>query len=125
MKKHNSLYNSGHGYFSIQQTRMRLGLSGLRQQLYDKHIVNNPTCMNCSLGPENVIHYLLICPDFNLPRIDLLNGIFTILPINFIINLTQERLVQLLLSGNSDLDFSIQFSVFRLVQTFILHSKRF
>ena len=50
------------GKSSINHTRMRLGLSQLRQQLHSFGTIDSSYCLNCPNCLETVTHYPLNCP---------------------------------------------------------------
>ena len=56
--------SNGKGKHSINHTRMRLGLSHLRQQLHSFKIIDSPYCTHCTDRLETTTHYLLTCPKY-------------------------------------------------------------
>ena len=88
------------GAAAVNHTRMRLGLSHLRQQLHTHHIVETPYCLHscCHQQPESTDHYLLQCPKYAASRELLLRGLGPTvdrLGIN-----TSSDLINLLLNGH-------------------------
>lgn len=70
-------YSMSKGKTSIQHTRMRLGLSHLRHQLYTYYIIPSPECLNtnCNQTPETPQHYFLACPKYAASRQRLMEGL--------------------------------------------------
>ena len=58
------------------------------------------TC-HCLLGPENSLHFLLKCPDYNNERCKLFELVNPIVTKNDLVNLSDPLLVELLLYGNT------------------------
>ena len=74
--KANSVFNCNSSKGLKFVTRLRLGLSHLREHKF-KHSFQdsiNPLC-SCSLDVESTIHYFLHCPQFTIERHTLLNTI--------------------------------------------------
>ena len=59
---------------SMAHTRMRLGLSPLKQHLHSYHIVPSPCCPHCD-EPESTTHILLKCDRYAASRSDLFSVI--------------------------------------------------
>jgi hypothetical protein len=55
----NKLYPRFSGVKAVNHTRMRLGLSGLKDQRRSYNHVDNSTCDLCGVRKEDVMHYLL------------------------------------------------------------------
>jgi hypothetical protein len=54
---------------SIQHTRLRLGVSPLKQHLFSHGIIPSPFCEKCTQGSEETAtHYLLKCPAHTVHR---------------------------------------------------------
>jgi len=71
-KRHlNPLFSYGPRHLNIIWSRIRLGCSALRAQLYSMHIINDPTC-NCGHHLEDAKHYFFRCPLYNKQRVVLL-----------------------------------------------------
>ena len=124
-RKSNELYNSGNGFVAIMHTRMRLGLSHLRQHLYDYKIIDNAICQYCSLESEDTAHYFLRCPSFAIPRMKLLCNILNIIPFGIIPTLTDNKIIGLLLNHQNDIDNILQLKLFELSKKYIYETNRF
>ena len=66
--KPNPIYQSGMGHAFINLSRIRMGLSGLKSQLYEHGIIPNNYCINCPNTAETPIHYFIECPRFAVQR---------------------------------------------------------
>lgn len=100
----------------ILHCRLRLGISNLNNDLYNRHLKNNPACL-CGHPFENCDHYLFKCPLYNDAR---LNTIFTLnLPQNVNLDLN------VLLFGSPLLSLNMNTAVFASVQDYIKSTKRF
>jgi len=118
-------YNLEKGPSSIHHTRMRLGLSHLRQQLHSCNIVDSPHCLNptCIEIPETPQHYFLECPQFAAGRHRLLQ---VLEPIAGRLGLhTHTHLTKLILYGQNELTIRENQELFRNVQYFITTTSRF
>ena len=58
------LFAYGHGYSTINHCMMRLGLSHLKNHLYNYNLVNTPYCENEVSGHvlKTPSHFLFSCP---------------------------------------------------------------
>ena len=59
--KTNKLYQHSISKSAINQTRMRLGLSGLSSQRFDYKHIDDPKCLTCNAKIEDPEHYFLTC----------------------------------------------------------------
>ena len=92
------------GRAAVHHTRMRLGLSPLREHLYNFCIVDSPTCEYCFIEHESCIHYFLKCPSFSVSRCKLLSGICNVVPFNILCKLKRDQeLVSFFLRGSDQL----------------------
>ena len=128
--KKNKLYSYFSGVKAINQTRMRLGLSGLKDQRRSYNHVDNSTCDFCGARKEDAMHYLLQCPCFARPRVVLLDAVKEIyqtknIQLDLSRTLVKKELVANLLKGDRRLNDMENASLFRVVQRFIGDSKRF
>ena len=70
-------------------------------------------------GIEDTEHFLLLCPSFEVPRRDLLAGVFALLrPYGFITN-SNKVLMQILLYGDKDLPNDLNKGILLLTLSFI------
>ena len=119
------VYNLNNPYGLKLLTRLRLGLSHLREHKFRRNFHNtiDPYC-TCLIGNiESVEHFFLHCPNYcSLRRILFdnlnLNGI-SILPYS------SPFLIQLLLYGNEIYDKTSNKNILSFVINFIIQSKRF
>ena len=51
---------------------MHIGLNALNEQRYNRSLIQNPACIRCVSNYEDVMHYVLDCPHYAVPRIKLL-----------------------------------------------------
>ena len=113
-------YSRGHGQAAITHTRIRLGLSPLKHQLYSYSIANSPNCTLCNSGEdETAIHYFMKCTKHVASRYELLQ---TLRP-------TVDRLgmnttiAKLLVTGHPDLTSNKNVTLSILVQDYIKNTK--
>ena len=95
----------------IYHTRLRLNCSSLRYTLFRKNIIQDPSCQCGAI--ETVEHYLLYCHNYS----DIRNTYITPLPYNLNTNI--------LLFGDTNLGELANRNIFKQVQNYILHTKRF
>ena len=96
--------SKGKGKHSINHTRMRLGLSHLKQQLNSFGIIDTPYCDHCTSRLETTTHYLLNCPRYTDIRDDMLRQIEDIMKKYGMANENNLRyLNKLLLEGDNRL----------------------
>ena len=109
----------------MYQTRLRLGLSHLRAHLFQHNLIDDPTCQFCNLEPETTSHYILRCPTYNRVRVRFLIGLTGLLDHTYITSLNDDKVVQLFLHGDPELNFEVNSSIISMAQAFIVDSKRF
>ena len=97
----------------LLHTRLRLGMSDLNYDLYNRHLRNNTNCA-CGFENENVEHYLLNCPNYINVRANTIDT----LPIEL-------RTVQILLHGKQELNLQTNTNIFDIVQNYIKQTNRF
>ena len=119
----NSVYNCHNPKGLKFITRLRLGLSHLREHKF-KHSFQdtiNPLC-SCGLDIESIEHFLH-CPQFVNERRTLLS---TISNINYkLLENTNSNLIQTLLFGNKSFDITDNTKILNATINFILLTKRF
>lgn len=93
--------------------RLRLGMSDLKNDMFNRHLVDDPFCA-CGNGTETAKHYLLHCILFNGARAQTIST----LPIEYCI-------VETLLKGNPALHININILIFETVQQYISETNRF
>jgi hypothetical protein len=129
-RKKKKLYSRFNGTGAINHTRMRLGLSGLQSQRHDYNHVPRPTCNHCGARREDELHFFLQCRVFTPMRVTLLNDINAIYTTKGIHRdltrtIVQKELVQCILNGDKRLSEGENTELFRVVQHFIISSRRF
>ena len=94
-----AIYNINNLVGLILLTRLRLGLSHLKEHRFKHNFQNpiNPLC-SCSLKIESTFHFLLHCHHYTNIRVTLLNSAAEIIGNAF--NIYDECLVNLLLFGS-------------------------
>ena len=97
----------------IIHTKQRLHISDLKQDLVERHVLNDDVC-NCGTTSETVEHYLLHCPLY------IRAGDISIhaLPSHYIT-------IPILLNSDPNLSSAVNSSMFVTVQKFIIDSNRF
>ena len=114
------------GRASVHHTRMRLGLSPLKDQLYKFGIIESYTCEYCTIESETSIHYFLKCPCFSSLRNKLLAKICQIVPFDVIKKLQKDQeLVDFFLNGSAELSKAENLLLFDKVHKFIERTERF
>ena len=106
-------YYIRNGKEQIIPCKMRLGMSDLQDDLFNRHLSDIKKCA-CGANKENALHFLLYCPLFTQARYITLS---TLPPIT--------KNIKTLLNGNKN--YSVQFNsyIFLTVQEFIKNSSRF
>jgi hypothetical protein len=119
-------YNKSKGKASVNHTRIRLGLSALKHQLYTYGIVAIPTCTLCNNDEdETPMHYLLECSKHAACRQDLLSRLRpTMDRLDIDINNTQS-VTELITRGHLTLSVTDNIALFHTVQDYITQTKRF
>ena len=120
----NSVYNCHNPRGICLITRLRLGLSHLREHKFEHGFQDtlNPLC-SCGNDVESTEHFLLHCPQFVNERRTLLSTLG-----NFNCSLlenTSKVLTQTLLFGNTSLSPSDNSKILSATIDFILSTKRF
>ena len=109
----NKLYYLGARSTNIKHAQLRLNCSKLNSHLYSLHVLDDPACP-CGSDNEDTYHYFYTCPLFTNQRQSLLWSIT-----NF--DITDW---QMLLYGNSTLDFDHNAMLFRSVHDYIENNGR-
>ena len=120
----NSIFNCHHPKGVKLLTRLRLGLSHLRDHKF-KHSFQdslNPIC-NRGTDVETTTHYLLPYRLFSDERLILINNIRNI--DNNILNLNDSRFSEVLLFGNSSFNNSKNTFTLNTTIEYIISSKKF
>jgi hypothetical protein len=128
--KPNKLYHHSNSAAEINQTRMRLGLSGLSAQRFEYNHIADPKCLICGAQNESPLHYLLLCPTYQIPRQTFLIEVCEVLQrnqieIDFLNIHFRNYLINTCLRGDPNLDFPSNQEIFNKTRTFIKDSHRF
>ena len=114
-KQYNALFSYGFRRMNIIWSRIRLGCSSLKGQLYRMHIIDDPNC-SCGYFIEDAEHYFLGCPLYQRQRLPLLDTFH---------RLGIHPSVNVMLHGSEKLDDSENTIVIQSVFDFIKNSNRF
>ena len=120
----NSVYGACDPQGVILLTRLRVGLSHLREHKF-KHSFNdtiNPLCP-CNMEIESTSHFFLHCLNFVTQRLDLMNELIALKP--NLQNLDEKSLTNILLFGSKGFDLELNSKILKLSINFILCTKRF
>ena len=127
-----SYYNHVKGKDAINQTRIRMGLSGLKSQRKRYHMINDSTCDNCGNLHEDEVHYFLNCPAYYTQRNKMLKDVAALLAPNvhytvLIPENHQESLniTKILLCGSKDLPDNQNRQLLNHVARYINETNRF
>ena len=105
-------------------TRLRLGLSHLREHKFKHNFQNtiNPIC-DCGLDIETTAHFLLRCQIYDHSR----STLFAKLRLldHSILDLNTDKLSRVLLFGNSDYDIKTNALIINYTTEYIVETKRF
>ena len=128
--KTNPLFNKYSTKESINQTRIRLGLSGLSSQRHDYNHIDSPKCLSCNARREDPTHYFLLCPTYEESWADFLEGICQILrknnfEVDFNSPIFVKAFINMILNGTGLLNEDVNSRIFEITQSFIRNSKRF
>ena len=122
--KANSVFNCNSSKGLKFVTRLRLGLSHLREHKF-KHSFQdsiNPLC-SCSLDVESTIHYFLHCPLFTIERHTLLNTISQ--TDNKLLDSKESNLIQHLLFADLSRDTKTSTEILNAAVSYVLTTERF
>jgi hypothetical protein len=129
--KINKLYHQYPSKAVINQTRMRLGLSGISAQRFDYNHIDNPKCPLCPARCEDLAHYFLTCPAHAAHRDEFMRETCHILHSieNFEIEFRSQRFrnlfINIILKGTSLLSEIDNKRIFEITQRYITNSQRF
>jgi hypothetical protein len=128
--KINPLYQHDSSNAAINQTRIRLGLSGLSSQRFDYNHINDPRCLTCGAPNEDPIHYFMLCPTYDGPRPNFLADICDIIKasnieIDFRRRSFRNFFIETVTKGTHLLNEDANIKIFQITQQFIKESKRF
>ncbi len=121
----NLLYNIELEKGNIHHSRLRLGLSHLRAHLFQYNLIDDPVCQFCNVEIETTGHYVLRCPSFHAARTNYLLGIIANLDQDYVQALNDDKILDIFLYGDVELDNQVNEVLFTMALTFINSSKRF
>ena len=107
-------YFYGDRYLSIMHCRIRNNCSNLSNDLYHNHLKPRPLC-NCNLEIENTEHFFFRCPKYVNERVKLFHETRDFHPLN----------INLILFGDGNISLESNTTIFRSVQNYIKHTRRF
>ena len=126
------LYSQFNGYGPTNQSRMRMGLSGLNFHRHRVGFIPSSHCPNCTASREDPAHFFLLCPRYAAQREVLLRGVAPVLTpgIDFHLlipdtNTGRTDLTNSLLFGSPILPHQDNSTIFELVNDYIMHTRRF
>eukprot|EP00745_Piridium_sociabile_P019699 TRINITY_DN29925_c0_g1_i14.p1 TRINITY_DN29925_c0_g1~~TRINITY_DN29925_c0_g1_i14.p1 ORF type:complete len:275 (+),score=2.49 TRINITY_DN29925_c0_g1_i14:136-960(+) len=105
-------YYIGNRSEQVNHCRLRLGMSNINYDLYNRHLLPDPKCA-CGHYRENAEHFLLHCPNYNLFRANTIS----ILP-------HDQTQLHTLLHGNPNLRREENELIIKTVHQFIAQTKR-
>ena len=111
------------GKDAINHARLRLGLSALQHHRFKYNLIDDKSCLLCLHPKEDANHFIFHCPAYATLRVSLLEGLSDLLPIHIYGN--KSVLENILLFGNSDIDYDVMMSVFSMFQNYIHETGRF
>lgn len=122
LAKNAKVYNYGNRKENIAHCQLRNKSSNLQAHLFNQHLSDTSTCINCGHTCEDNLHFFLVCPAYINHRTLLINSIQNNLNLN---NLNHEQVLHVLLFGDRQLPYKTNCSIFQAVQQFIKSTKRF
>ena len=125
IKKRHFKYGSKNGNRYL--THLRVGRSFLNSHRYVTGLSENEICPKCNENKtENIWHFVIIYPMFNLPRASLISKITQLVP--YFPTLSMKNKLDLLLNGIStknNIDDCRNVPIMFAMQSYILSTKRF
>ena len=120
----NSLFDACNPHGVKLLTRLRVGLSHLREQKF-RHGFNDtidPFCP-CNMETESVSHFFLRCLNYSNLRLELMNELMEIN--SNLVQYNEEKLTETLLYGDKNLSHDTNSKIINLSISFIIKSSRF
>ena len=120
----NSLFDACNPHGLKLLTRLRVGLSHLREQKF-RHGFNDtidPFCP-CNMETESVSHFFLRCLNYSNLRLELMNELMEIN--SNLVQYNEEKLTETLLYGDKNLSHDTNSKIINLSISFIIKSSRF
>lgn len=129
----NPLYSVHSNIGSLNQTRMRMGLSGLNAHRHKYGFIPQSNCPLCHSPKEDPFHFFFICPNHAAHRQTLFNNVtpfFTgdfeyLSRFNILSRTDRTRVLNIFLYGSNNMIFDDNVNIFKHVHHFIINSSRF
>ena len=127
--KMNPIYKNGIGSAFVNHSRIRMGLSALRNQLHSHGIIENNICLCNTNQPETPHHYILHCPRFAAQRTILFHELRRVYPQLMnqapLSSQQEKKLLSNLIHGDTELENDSNTILLAVTLIFIENSKRF
>ena len=111
-------FSYGKRKLNILHTRLRHISSTLNYDLFRIN-VKNDACCQCGNKCENVFHYFLECPRYNVQRAQMLKSI------DYVVHQRAPIDINLILNGSAGLSLIENQNVFKCLHLYICNTKRF
>ena len=120
----NSIFNIHYPYGTKILTKLRIGLSHLRDHKFRHccHDTLNPVC-DCGNNIETITHSFLHCPGFHTPTQTLLNNIRNIN--EQILSHGEDQLIQTFLYGNPICNLTVNRLILNAIIEYLISTGRF
>ncbi len=125
LRRPNPFYNIELDNMNVYHARLRMGLSHLRYHLFIHSLIASPICQFCNIEPETVGHYILRCPTFHNARTNYLLGLIANCDTAYVNDLNDEKICDIFLHGDLNLDDHTNNVLFEMALTFISSTRRF
>ncbi len=110
-------FSYGDRKLNIILTQLRYNCSSLNQDLANNHVIDDPTCKNCTLNvDEHKRHFFLYCPKYALPRRKLFHTLDDL-------HINHE--LETLINGSIDENIDTNKNIVDAVHTFLSETHRF
>ena len=128
--KHIKYHSIGFGNAAVNHSRLRMGLSALKSQRTDHHLITDRHCDRCGAPIEDVNHYFHECPSYSAIRRILTLEVENLLsPLGITMSTdtvnNRTKLSNLLLQGSHQIDNQTNIALMEISQRYIKASKRF
>ena len=128
--KHTKYHSIGYGNAAVNHSRLRMGLSALKSQRADYHLITDRRCDRCYAPNEDVNHYFHECPCYSAIRRTLTLEVELLLAplgITMSTDTVNKRTVfsNLLLRGSHLIVNETNIALMKICQKYIKASKRF
>jgi hypothetical protein len=125
------MFKFSYGFYGRVLIQIKLGLSKLNQHLFLYNITDNPFCPNCLDSIEDTKHYFFNCHAYRNARAILQTTFESILIKINIVNICENRQLDIILNGLDETTTSIKLyktvnkDIFNVTKTFIMATDRF